>query len=111
MASSPFNSSRFVAIQHRGAREFVCVDAGTATVHAAWTGTGELVRVSESFRATSNTFTEVFRFWGTFRDATATGGINGTDFGTSQFADIFNASSAGRVRLPRLLAALPVPLR
>jgi hypothetical protein len=50
------------------------VDAGTATVHAAWTGTGELVRVSETFRATSKTFTEVFRFRGTFRDATATGG-------------------------------------
>jgi hypothetical protein len=74
--------------------EFVCVDAGTATVHAAWTGTGELVRVSETFRASSKTFTEVFRFRGTFRDATATGGMNGTDFGTSQFADIFNASSA-----------------
>jgi hypothetical protein len=74
--------------------EFVCVDAGTATVHAAWTGTGELVRVSETFRATSKTFTEVFRFRGTFRDATATGEMNGTDFATSQFADIFNASSA-----------------
>ena len=43
------------------------MDAGTATVHAAWTGTGELVRVSETFRATSKTFTEVFRFRGTFR--------------------------------------------
>jgi hypothetical protein len=74
--------------------EFVCVDAGTATVRAAWTGTGELVRVSETFRANSKTFTEVFRFRGTVRDATATGGMNGTDFGTSQFADIFNASSA-----------------
>jgi hypothetical protein len=74
--------------------EFVCVDAGTATVHAAWTGTGELVRVSETFRVSSKTFTEVFRFRGTFRDATATGGMNGTDFGTSLFADIFNASSA-----------------
>jgi hypothetical protein len=74
--------------------EFVCVDAGTATVHASWTGTGELMRVSETFRATSKTFTEVFRFRGTFRDATATGGMDGTDFGTSLFADIFNASSA-----------------
>lgn len=74
--------------------EFVCVDAGTATVHAAWTGTGELLRVSDTFRVTSKTFTEVSRFRGTFRDATATGGLNGTDFGTSQFADIFNASSA-----------------
>jgi hypothetical protein len=74
--------------------EFVCVDAGTATVHAAWTGTGELVRVSETFRVSSKTFTEVFRFRGTLRDATATGGMDGTDFGTSLFADIFNASSA-----------------
>jgi hypothetical protein len=74
--------------------EFVCVDAGTATVRASWTGTGELVRVSETFRAGSKTFTEVFRFRGTFRDATATGGMNGTDFGTSLFADVFNASSA-----------------
>jgi len=74
--------------------EFVCVDAGTATVRASWTGTGELVRVSETFRAGSKTFTEVFRFRGTLRDATATGGMNGTDFGTSLFADIFNASSA-----------------
>jgi hypothetical protein len=74
--------------------EFVCVDAGTATVHAAWTGTGELVRVSETLRVGSKTFTEVFRFRGTLRDATATGGMDGTDFGTSLFADIFNASSA-----------------
>jgi hypothetical protein len=74
--------------------EFVCVDAGTATVRASWTGTGELVRVSETFRAGSKTFTEVFRFRGTLRDATATGGMNGTDFGTSLFADVFNASSA-----------------
>jgi hypothetical protein len=74
--------------------EFVCVDAGTATVHAAWTGTGELLRVSETFRANSKSFTEVFRFRGTFRDASATGGMDGTDFGTSLFADIFNASSA-----------------
>jgi hypothetical protein len=74
--------------------EFVCVDAGTATVRASWTGTGELVRVSETLRVSSKTFTEVSRFRGTFRDATATGGMNGTDFGTSQFADIFNASSA-----------------
>ena len=66
------------------------MDGGTATVHAAWTGTGELVRVSETFRATSKTVTQVFRF----RDATATGRVNGTDFGTSQFADIFNTSSA-----------------
>jgi hypothetical protein len=34
------------------------VDAGTATVHAAWTGTGELVRVSETFRATSENLCE-----------------------------------------------------
>jgi hypothetical protein len=74
--------------------DFVCVDAGTATVRASWAGTGELVRVSETFRVSSKTFTEVFRFRGTLRDATATGGMNGTDFGTSQFADVFNASSA-----------------
>jgi hypothetical protein len=91
-ASVTANVALTTCTEERG--EFVCVDAGTATVHAAWTGTGELVRVSETFRATSKTFTEVFRFRGTFRDATATGGMNGTDFGTSQFADIFNASSA-----------------
>ena len=50
------------------------MDAGTATVHAAWTGTGELVRVSETFRATSKTFTEVFRFRGTFRTPPRPGG-------------------------------------
>ena len=94
MASSPFNSSRFVPSSTEEHEQFVYVDAGTATVHAAWTGTGELVRVSETFRATSKTFTEVFRFRGIFWDATATGGMNGTDFGTSQFADNFNASSA-----------------
>jgi hypothetical protein len=70
------------------------VEAGTATVHAAWTGTGELVRVSETFRATSKTLHRGLPLPGTFRDATATGGMNRTDFGTSQFADIFNASSA-----------------
>lgn len=74
--------------------QFLCVDAGTATVRASWTGTGELVRVSETFRAGSKTFTEVFRFRGTFREASATGAMNETDFGTPLFADIFNASSA-----------------
>jgi hypothetical protein len=74
--------------------EFVCVDAGTATLRASWTSTGELVRVRETFRTKSKTFTEVFRFKGTLLDATASGGMNGTDFGTSLLADIFDASSA-----------------
>jgi hypothetical protein len=54
---------------------------------------GELVRVSETFRATSKSFTEVFRFRGPSgrqRDRR----MNGADFATSQFADIFNTSSA-----------------
>jgi len=71
-----------------------CVDAGTATVSGSWTGTGELLRISETFRISSKTFTEVFRFQGTSRDAAATGGMSGTDFGASVFADIFDASSA-----------------
>jgi hypothetical protein len=72
-----------------------CADAGTVTVNVTWTGQGgDLVRRSETFRASSKTFTEVFRFRGTFRDAIATGRLNGTSLGTSQFADIFNASSA-----------------
>lgn len=71
-----------------------CADAGTVTVNVAWTGQSGLVRRSETFRESSKTFTEVFRFRGTFRDAIATGRLNGTSLGTSQFADIFNASSA-----------------
>lgn len=74
--------------------ELACVDAGTATVRAAWTGTGEPVRVSQTIRINSKSFTEVLNFRGTFRDAAATGGMNSTDFGPALFADIFNASSA-----------------
>jgi hypothetical protein len=35
MASSPFNSSRFVPSSTEEHEQFVYVDAGTATVHAA----------------------------------------------------------------------------
>ena len=94
MASSPFNSSRFVAIQHRGARGVRLCGGGNG--HGARrldrhrrAGAGE-----RDLPATAKTFTEVFRFRGIFRDATATGGMNSTDLATSQFADIFNASSA-----------------
>lgn len=78
-----------------GIEEPVCVDAGTATVHASWTGTGELERVRRVFRVTSNTITLVSRFQGSFRrEATATGGMNGTDFGASLFAEISNVGSS-----------------
>jgi len=78
-----------------GIEEPVCVDAGTATVHASWTGTGELERFGDVFRVTSNTITLVYRVQASFRrEATATGGMNGTDFGTLLFAEISNVSSS-----------------
>lgn len=71
---------------------FICEAAGTGSLTASWTGQGELIRANGTFHQVSKTFTFNSHFKGTFRNATATGQLDGSDFGTNLFADIFNAS-------------------
>lgn len=71
-----------------------CVDAGIGSVVASWTGQGDIIRQSGSFHVVSKGFTETSKFRGTFRNATASGSLNGADIGGQPFfADIFNSSS------------------
>lgn len=70
-----------------------CADGGTASVSAAWTGQGDIVRMRDSSTVITKGSTETSHFRGTFRNATATGEVNGSQLGNSLFAEIFNAAS------------------
>ena len=79
-------------VDRRG--NFNCVDSGIGTLAASWTGQGDLIRQSGSFHTVSKGFTDNYKFRGTFRNATATGSLNGTPIaGQLYWADLFNASS------------------
>lgn len=72
-----------------------CSDGGTATVTGSWTGQGPKSLENGKFIFHSKGITEVSRFHGFFRNATATAAVGGTPVpgGSSLYADIFNASS------------------
>ncbi len=79
-------------VDRRG--NYTCVDSGIGTLAASWTGQGDLIRQSGSFHTVSKGFTDNYKFRGTFRNATATGSLNGTAIGGQlYFADLFSASS------------------
>lgn len=71
-----------------------CVDAGIGSVAASWTGQGDIIKQSGNFHVVSKGFTQNSHFRGSFRNATASGSLNGADIGGSQFfADIFSSTS------------------
>lgn len=79
-------------VDRRG--NYNCVDGGIGTLAASWTGQGDLIRQSGSYHTVSKGFTDNYKFRGTYRDATATGSLNGTPIaGQLYWADLFNASS------------------
>jgi hypothetical protein len=69
-----------------------CSEAGTGQLAGKWVATGPATRVNGTTTVTSPGFTETVHQKGTFRDASAVGSLNGTDFGSSLFADINNTS-------------------
>jgi hypothetical protein len=69
-----------------------CSPDGTDLVEASWTGTGSVIRISQTFHAVSKEFTESGQFKGSFRNADATATVGGVDVGEQFFADIFNAT-------------------
>lgn len=79
-------------VDRRG--NYACADSGIGTLAASWTGQGDLIRQSGSFHTVSKGFTNNYKFRGTFRNATATGSLNGTAIGGQlYFADLFSSSS------------------
>lgn len=70
-----------------------CTDAGIGLLVASWTGQGDIIRQSGTFHVTSKTFTQSGQFRGSFRNATATGSLDGAGFGSLFFADIFSSTS------------------
>ena len=72
---------------------FTCAEGGSATVNASWTGTGDLVRVNDNYHAVSKGFTYNAHFRGKFREASASGQVNGSDVGTQFFAQILEVRS------------------
>ena len=71
---------------------FTCAGAGTASVSGSWTGTGDLVRVHRNFHDVSNgiNFNEHFR--GSFRNASVSLQVDGSEVGTLFFADMFDVT-------------------
>jgi hypothetical protein len=79
-------------VDRRG--NFTCADAGIGSVAASWSGQGDIIRQSGTFHVGSKGFTQNSQFRGSFRNATASGSLNGADIGGSQFfADIFSSTS------------------
>ena len=71
-----------------------CVDAGTGSVDVSWTGQGDVIKQSGTYHVVSKGFTETSKSRESYRNATASGSLNGAAIGGQLFsADIFNASS------------------
>jgi hypothetical protein len=76
-------------IDRRG--NYNCVDSGPLQVSASWSGYGSLVRSSSTSHTISKDYTYNSHFSGTYRNATASGQLNGADLGTLYYADLFNS--------------------
>ena len=71
-----------------------CADAGIGSLDASWTGQGDVIKQSGTYHVVSKGFTETSKSRSSYRNATASGSLNGTAIGGQLFwADIFNASS------------------
>lgn len=71
-----------------------CVDAGIGSVAISWTGQGDVIKQSGTYHVVSKGFTETSKTRASYRNATASGSLNGATIGGQLFtADIFNASS------------------
>jgi len=71
-----------------------CADAGIGSVVASWTGQGDLIRSNGVSHFGSPGSTQNSHFRGSFRNATASGSLNGVAIGGSPFvADIFSSTS------------------
>ncbi len=66
----------------------------TITIQAQWTGVGDLIKGSSKSMSKSGEVIEKFSDTSTMRQATATGSINGTDLGRSDFANLVEFKSA-----------------
>jgi hypothetical protein len=94
VVDSKLNSASLTAsLALQTCTERSCTDAGIGLLVASWTGQADIIRQSGTFHATSKTFTESGQFRGSFRNATATGSLNGVGFGSQFFADIFSSTS------------------
>ena len=71
-----------------------CADGGTVTVSASWTGQGDLIHDVSNVHFSKDPFSGNFHANGDVRSADATATVNGTDFGASLFASMFNVKTA-----------------
>ena len=71
-----------------------CADGGTVTVRASWTGQGDLIHDVSNVHFSKDPFSGNFHANGDVRSADATATVNGTDFGASLFASMFNVKTA-----------------
>ena len=79
-------------VDRRG--NFTCADPEIGSVVASWTGQGSIIRSNGVFHFGSTGSTSNSHFRGSFRNATASGSLNGAAIGGSQFfADIFSSTS------------------
>lgn len=76
-------------VDRRG--NWTCRDNGTATVSASWIGWGDLVRSSGNYHNVSKGYTYNSHSQGMYRDATASGQVNVSDFGTPWWASIYDS--------------------
>jgi hypothetical protein len=73
-----------------------CVDSGTGSLEASWIGQGDIVKAPHTVHVHSGDFNETFRDRSSFRQATVSAWLNGTDLGLgaqSVFADLSTGAS------------------
>jgi hypothetical protein len=79
-----------------GDGNYTCVEGGSVMVSGLWTGVGDLERSHGVYHNLSTGFTLNSHWKATYRNATATGQVNGVDLGTSLYAAL-NDSKSGDV--------------
>jgi hypothetical protein len=67
-------------------------EGGTAVVSASWTGQGDLTRSKGTSHSMSSGLKYHSRWSGTYRNATASGQINGVSLGPSGWASMYNST-------------------
>ena len=72
---------------------YTCVDGGQATVNASWIGVGDLEKSHGNYHSSSTGFTLNSHWKGTYRNATASGQVNGVDLGTALYGSLFESKS------------------
>ena len=79
-------------VDRRG--NYTCKEGSAAVIAVSWTGQGDLGRSKGNYHSVSTGFKYHSRWSGSYRSAMASGQVNGTDLGASQWASMYDSTSS-----------------